>query len=344
MRVGFVFEGDLKASRGTPARIRNWINVASKKYEVSIYSPGIENYSNTILRSTVIELIENSDIVFFCNYNSIWKNRQLFQNSKHKTFVVDIHSLSSSEIKLKHPFIKLKEFIIENIARYIIVRNNIFVLSVNKKLFGLLLASFNRKKIIQGAISTDLLNLGPREKSNVDKRQIVKLTYAGNLRQYQGIDFFIKLVKRAAFRNLPISFEIITLDQQKELEFSSKNLTIKFAQHQETYNIYLKKVTNFLVPRPSTRLTRITFPSKIYEHLSLVDSNIFVSNSVPKLPIELESYIVRYNPKDIDRLLDLILKTAGNIFPEFNGTRFKVMSRHTWDVKFEEIILWTRGY
>jgi glycosyltransferase involved in cell wall biosynthesis len=331
LRVGIIYEGNLEEPRGTPLRMLRWA-VLGAQYGAQInllassVSPEVANTPGVIVLGSAGSIIDNSDFVIVLNYNGLFRIRKLIKNS-HCRVVVDLHSLRSRELSRLQALEFFRQTLIELASSFISRRNSALLVPVNQKMTRKYFANIGNKILeIQGGTTTNILR-GIEYKYDFG--------YAGNTRQYQGLDFLLEAFDKLWQKGVIFSVLIISSEEFSDCE-KRPYLTVLCKLNS---NDALRKIAEcrvLVVPRIKARENRYSFPSKVYDYLS-TDSAILLSTEVPQLPFPLEATVLRAHTREGSEFGNSLLESLSIL--KHKG-RFKrdFKEDYSWDTQFLKIV------
>jgi len=279
-----IFSPVLRATTGSPIRAFNIIKGLSRyggNNNISLVSSAfaeelLNNYkcysvADYGIENTLKIAVEQSqaDVLFCITHSSANIVRKVAKSFKIP-FFVDIHGISTIEIleerislseKLKKIYKCLPWFL------SITQANKIFCASPTlyiwmRRLFG------NRAIDLSGI--TDVSNF----KYTHQKNKCVKISYAGNLRHYQGVDMLLDAINIIGNTD-DFKFYILGdiginefLKQKIESMRKQKNLMIIPSIDYTKYPDFLISMDVFVIPRRSSLTTYMAFPQKLIEAMS----------------------------------------------------------------------------
>ena len=343
LNIAFLVKGSINANRGTPIRIRNLItgfltNGCSVSCSSSEKVNKIDNPYFFDLASQ-LEIEKSADMVLVLNANGLWEHRKYLYRYD-KTIICDLHSLRSIELVSNSVLASLKSLLIELWALHFIWRKRVICISVNRNLLKLL--CLRKKRGIWFPASSGQIECIEELKRDSQ----FTIHYSGNLRKYQGVKFLLETFEEInSLREFKL--EICTSDTPSDLELYEQRDIELFLNYKPIEALELcAKAHMAVVPRAKSFSTLLTFPSKLVEYLGC-GTLVVASTSAPKLPPELEKYIIRYKTGDKTSLANAIKMTQYK-FPNSKTLRAQqlneVQNNWTYDKLTQRICLMTEGY
>jgi hypothetical protein len=300
-----VIFGSVEAVSGTPIRINRWIDALKQlniPHEVITFDSMPEKEILNYLNSTV----RKEDIIFTLNHYGVFKLRKLIKTVNPK-IIVDIHGLQSIEIS-RDNLMKLKFKLLEYFVNFIILKNRITSITVCKQIARVNLLNLGKHNfVVQGGLN----KLNPTKINELKINPTVQIiTYIGNGREYQGIHYLVENITSSNFLKTN-NAELFTLIDGT-LTIYKYNLVQKISNINQHQSEWLMCNSNLLViPRLETKISRYSFPSKVYDYLSS-GTNIVASNAFEKLPKELEILINRFKVETHRDVLDALANLLKN--------------------------------
>lgn len=331
LRVGVIYDGNLEEPRGTPLRMLRWAVLSAQhgaqiNLLASSISTEVAKFHGVKVFGSARSIIDNSDLVIVLNYNGLFRIRNLIKNS-HCRVVVDLHSLRSRELNRLQLLEFFRQSIIEMASSFISRRYGALLVPVNQKMTRKYFSNIGNKILeIQGGTTTNNLR-GTEYKYDFG--------YAGNARQYQGLDFMLEAFDKLWQKGVPFSVLIISSEIFPDYE-KRPYLNVICKLNSEDALRKIAECRVLIVPRIKARENRYSFPSKVYDYLS-TDSAILLSTEVPQLPFPLESTVLRahtINSTEFgNSLLEAlsILKLKGRFERDFKED-------YSWGTQFSEIV------
>jgi len=305
LNIAFLVKDSINDNRGTPIRIRNLINgflangcnvgCSTSEKVKDINDPNFFDLANPA------EMLKSADAALVLNANGLWEHRRHLYKFD-KLIICDLHSLRSIELVSHSMGASFKSLLIEIWALFFIWKKRVICLSVNRNLLKLL--CLRKKSGIWFPASTGHLDSLKELKCGSQ----FTIYYSGNLRKYQGVEFLVESFEEINSLQ-EFKLEICTSDTPSDLDIYKQQDIELFLNYKPLEALELcAKAHMAIVPRRRNFSTLLTFPSKLVEYLGC-GTLVVASSSVPKLPPELEKYVVRYKTGNQLSLANSIKKT-----------------------------------
>jgi glycosyltransferase involved in cell wall biosynthesis len=169
--------------------------------------------------------------------------------------------------------------------------------------------------------------------------KVKTLTYVGNSREYQGICHLTErltsdnFLKRNQMALLTIIDSTLTIYQHNSIQ------TVLDIDKYQTEWIMCNSDL-LVIPRLESKISRFSFPSKVYDYLSS-GTNIIASEAFEELPEELEHSLNRYRlsrENDIVKCVEEFLKTAKSNACKDIEIFEELYSRYSWEAQLKQIL------
>ncbi len=335
----FVIFGSIRGISGTPLRIKKWIK-AAEQLNIPFESITFDSMPEEEIIEYLESRVRSIDMLFTLNHHGIFRLRRIIKTKNPRVFV-DIHALQSVEI-MNDFVLKLKYKALEHYANYIILKNRVVTITVCHSLATLnLLNLLGRNHVVQGGLVK--FNSKKTKDLEIDLK-LKTLTYVGNSREYQGISYLTEKLTSENF---------LKINQMKLLTIIDNTLTIykdnsiqKVLDVDQYQTEWLMCNSDLLIiPRLEGKISRFSFPSKVYDYLSS-GAIVIASEAFEKLPVELERSLNRYSLRsdsDILKIVKVFLKTAKSNECKDPEIFEALYSRYSWEAQFKQILYNSRG-
>ena len=332
-----VIFGSVKGVSGTPIRINRWIG-ALKQLDIPHEVITFDSMPEKEILSYLNSKVRKEDIIFTLNHYGVFKIRKLIKTIKPNV-IVDIHGLQSIEI-FRNYLRKLKFKLLENFVNFVILKNRITSITVCNQIARINLLNLGKRNfVVQGGLN----KLNPTKINELKINPSVQIiSYIGNGREYQGIHYLIETITSSNFLKTNNAELFTLIDGTLTIyKHNAVQKILSIDQHQSEWLMCNSSL--LVIPRPETKISRYSFPSKVYDYLSS-GTNIVASNAFEKLPKELEISINRFKVETHRDVLDALTNLLKNA--KFNRCKHPdvfddLYARYSWDAQLSQIINYT---
>jgi hypothetical protein len=334
IKIYFVIFGSLKNQTGTPLRMQNWIR-AARQLGFSVRLLDLDSYSEAEMKAYLMGNLNKHDVIFTLNHIGIYKLKKIAKLCQVK-IISDIHGLSSIELN-KSATLKIKFKILEAWINMYILMGRITTISVSKSIVRKCLLNARKKNfIVYGGLKK--INGAPTTKFKFSKN-FRYITYIGNNRSYQGVSS----LKSLFFQNSPsLNFRtfLITVIENVATVYENCKQPFSFIVSSENIEWIMVNSDILVVPRLKNKITKYSFPSKIFDYISSGTPTL-VSNNVEVLPEDLEKLLFRFDlfkAGSFEKNVNYILSKSLLIRKKENELLKNLRLSYTWEVQLLNIL------
>lgn len=333
-KIYFVIFGSLTNQTGTPLRIQNWIHAASQ-LEFSVKVLDLDHYSEEEIKAYLLSNLDKNDIVFTLNHIGIYKLKKIAK-LRQAQIISDIHGLNSIELN-RSVALSIKYKLLELWINLYIFVFGITTISVSKSIERKCILNARKKNfIVYGGLKK--INGVPNTKFKFS-RNSKYITYIGNNRSYQGVEN-LKLLFFQISSSLNFKFFLITVIENVATVYENHDKPYAFIVDKKNIEWIMVNSDILVVPRLKNKITKYSFPSKIFDYISS-GTPILVSNNVEVLPEHLEKLLFRFDLIKTDSFkknVNLILNESFSARKMRNELLENLRSSYTWEAQLLNIL------
>jgi hypothetical protein len=158
---------------------------------------------------------------------------------------------------------------------------------------------------LTGGVDLTQFNPNVRGGSYLKRDGRIVIGYAGNTRIWQGLNFLMSTYRSLAKEHKDFRLALLLSDRKGVVEASDIEMYGPLP-HEEVPK-FLTDCDILVIPRPDTAVTRISFPSKIPEHLAMGRVVVAANTGDADQVIEHGVNGLLYTPEDEQELIDALL-------------------------------------
>jgi len=332
--IYFVIFGSLKNQTGTPLRMQNWIG-AARQLEYSVKVLDLDQYSEEGIKALLMSNLNQNDIIFTLNHIGVYKLKKIAKLCQVQ-LVADIHGLNSIELN-KSITLRFRYKLLELWINLYIFVSRITTISVSKSIARKCFLNARRKNFV---VYGGLKKINSTPNSNFKfSRNSKYITYIGNNHSYQGVES----LKFLFFQNrTSINFKLSLIIVIGNIATVYENQDEPYTFVVDSKNIEWIMVNSdiLVVPRLKNKITKYSFPSKIFDYMSS-GAPILVSNNVEVLPEHLEKLLYRFDlmkPGSFETKVNLILGESLSVKKTRKELLKNLTPGYTWEVQLLNIL------
>lgn len=345
LKILSLTRGSVLANTGTPLRIRNLIYQLSKKENIILYTcsandtlPFIQKRLEHFKIEKKIVFIELFKLIRLIKKNKIkvvightmtsWFYLAAIKFTTRAKIVLEMHGFIEEEALEYGRIGKIKYYI--NKHKYQLFYGYCDLITTCSNMATAILKKFNKNVItIFGGVDTNIFY--PIHVSRDNHKNKIIIGYAGNPRIWQGIDFLFNAFKQLR-ENDPI-FVLYALLSEKFAIQSIKGVKFFKRVEYEKAPEFLAKCDILVIPRPDTKINRISFPSKLPEYMSMGKA-IVASKTSDMHEIITDKYDgLLFEPNNVAEFINCILslRDSGKRNQLGNNARQTALAKLTWE-------------
>lgn len=277
IKIAAIYRGKLMDNRGTPIRVKNLLSRIAKDegVDLTIFSWD-ENlkYANHIylsnnhlddlkkIRSFVRK--NNVDVVIGHTLGAAYYLVPLRFLTRAK-IVLEMHGFNEEEAR-EYGDMGIFKFWLAKVWNAIVFFSCSLITTCSKSITDII-QKYNKNTVsIYGGV--DLNNFNPYVKSGgyFKKDERLVIGYAGNARKWQGVDFLVNTFKE--FSKKEKDYRLVMLMSETK-GIDTTGLEIVGALSNDEVPKFLIDCDILVIPRPLTRVTKISYPSKLTEYMAM---------------------------------------------------------------------------
>lgn len=277
IKIAAIYRGKLMDNRGTPIRVKSLLTRIAKdeSVDLTIFSWDENlNYANHIYLSNN-HLEDLKKIRNYVNKNKI--DIVIGHTLATSYYLLPLRFLTRAKIVLEmHGFneeesreygdIGMVRFWLAKVWNAVVFFSCHFITTCSKSITDII-SKYNKNVIsVYGGVDTNNFNPYVKSGGYFKKDERIVIGYAGNARKWQGVDFLVNTYRDIVQKTN--SFRLVMLmSETKGLDTSG--LEIVGALPNEDVPKFLIDCDILVIPRPLTRVTKISYPSKLTEYLAM---------------------------------------------------------------------------
>ncbi|MAF59733.1 MAG: glycosyltransferase [Candidatus Pacebacteria bacterium] len=279
IKVLAIYRGDILANRGTPIRVRSLLSRVEddERIDLTVASwSEDEGCFDNHMRLTNNHLDDLKQLLSYVRKNKV--DVTIGHTISASYYLLPIKFFTGSRIFLEmHGFIEEEAREYNSISWFAYIRMKVwnaiffffldFAVTCSKSITDII-KKYNRKVVsLCGGVDISLFNPDAKSSGLLKRDDKIVIGYIGDAMKWQGLPFLVNSYKKLLEKDKDFRLAILTSERNK-IEESEGIELFDAVPHAEVPG-FMIDCDILVIPRPLTRVTKISYPSKLTEYLAM---------------------------------------------------------------------------